>query len=97
MIHLWAFRVLSRTKCEYKCTKYCVIGGDEVLNIVICHIPYTISNRLEVMFENISCFVISVSSSVSEFFLDFSSENVRKRMELKSRIKALRIIGKSYR
>lgn len=74
-----------------------MIGGDEVLNIVICHIPYTISNRLEVMFENISCFVISVSSSVSEFFLDFSSENVRKRMELKSRIKALRIIGKSYR
>ena len=66
-----------------------MIGGDELLKIVIRHIPNTLNYGSAMMAENIIFYLTSLLDSSLEFYCDFSTENDRKRMELATGISSL--------
>ncbi len=75
----------------------CLIEGDELLKIVIRHIPNTLNYGSAMMAENIIFYLESLLNSSSEYYCDFSTENDLKRVELATAISPLRIDGISKR
>ena len=78
--------ILGHTESAYN-----VIGGDELLKIVIQHIPNTLNYGSAMMAENLIFYFRSLMNSSCEFYCDFSTENDLKRMELATAISPLRI------
>jgi len=60
--------------------KHSMIGGDELLKIVIRHIPNTLNYGSAMMAEKMMHYLNSMPNDNVEFFCAFSSEENKRRM-----------------